>query len=247
MADEENTQNADDTSGAGDDEKKLANLVNSVVTSQLKRALPKALNEGLAEFSKGLDEKFGELAKKLTPAAAGKPPEGEQKPKPDERDARLAELEKRVSQSEEEARTLREANAKAAREQRESAALQQLQGLLSESIPNEAVRATVVRDLFYGQKRVNIDDDGNVTMRVGVAPYKGGKEEDTDLDLKEAVSVFLGSNEAKPFLPAPGGAGGAAPAGGVIPRAKSAGKGPLPEGDPEARAAERIQRLGLTL
>lgn len=57
--------------------------------------------------------------------------------------------------------------------------------------------------------RVSIAENGDTLLRVRKAPSKGMPEEDMDLPLKEAVPVFVASDELRPYRPTQGGADGA--------------------------------------
>lgn len=176
-------------------------LVNSAVTAQLKRSIPQALTEALGSLK--LDEKIAEL---VTKAAPQKPPEGGNPPDPKqvELEQKLVAMQRAIEATEARAREAEERRTQAEAAQRRDRGRAELTAALQGKVRPEAIRA-VVDLLDSAYKRVEVNEDGQVTLQVERPQYKGGPLEKATLPLSEALPVFLQSPEAALFIPAPGG------------------------------------------
>lgn len=226
----------------------IAKIVNSAVSSHLKRGLAPAIGEALktvnwAETLK-LDETLEAKLAKLKEAA---PPGGtdpnavNQPPKVDPQvaalTAKVQELTQNIQRQQDEV--------KAAKEQaRNEKAFADLKSALGGQVRPEALDIAA-RDLFLAQKRVTFDEQGNPLFTVKKAPYAGAAEEDVPMPLTDGVSHWLKSEEGKFFLPAP--TAGTQNAGRVPPgprnQQQQRSAGGVPKYDtPATTDAEKIRR-----
>lgn len=161
-----------------DMEQKLANLVNSAVTAQLKRTLGKTIEETLRPHLEGFAA-LREAAPKQAAVVADKGAGG------DETTARLASLEGQLK-AEREARKSEKAAAYNDR------AFTALKSELAGKVRPEAVEP-LAKLLFHADKRVKVTADGTPSFVVG----------DDEHDLAGGVAAYLNSPEAAMWKPAP--------------------------------------------
>jgi hypothetical protein len=185
-------------------EEDVGKIVNSAVTSQLKRVLGPALAEALGGLK--LDEKIAEAVSKAAPAKSE-----EEKP---EKNAKETALEKSVRELSEKLEKSEAARAEGDKQRAQieqdrrfdagvAALRAQLDGKVNKLYLDDAVDRWAKLD-----GRLKIAEDGTATFRVKRAPYKGASEVDEDLPLAEAIPLMLASKDAARFLPAPGGGSG---------------------------------------
>ncbi|MHC4648423.1 MAG: hypothetical protein ACYTBJ_23435 [Planctomycetota bacterium] len=184
------------------DVSQLAQIVNSAVTSQLNRMLPKAL-DGL-----NLDERLGQLVETKLPKQDPNPEPAAANPEKSQEllklEQALKDMGSKLEAAEEARKAEQHARIQAENERRHSAAVMQLRGALEQEVRPELLDVAVGY-LDKAQGRLSVDESGNPLLRVKRSPYKGAPEEDADLPLTEAAKLFLSSPEAAPFRPAPGG------------------------------------------
>lgn len=225
----------------------IGQIVNAAVTSQLKRNL----GPGIAEALKAT--KWEEiLAPTITalagtqPGATGGSEEEEQKPKGKKgSDAFEAQIQKLATELE---------NERKARQAAEQARLDAEQKRLMDGATTQFRNALQPKlrpellDVAVGHfgRDLKLGDDGSPLIRVKRAPYKGAPEEDADVPLSEGLSYLLGSEQIKPFLPAPGG-GGTEPKRGGAPSRQSAGGGSSTASDPASKTLAELERAGLSI
>jgi hypothetical protein len=159
-----------------DPDVKLGNLVNAAVTAHLKRALPRALEEGVTPL---LERFAATLPKPASTAPAAAPQPG------DELATKVAGLEAALNKE----RTARHAERRAALEEKAYGALR---GALTGKVRPEAVE-TAARLLFKADGRVKVADDGTATFKHG----------DDELDLAGGVAAWLKTPDAALFAPPP--------------------------------------------
>lgn len=221
--------------GLSDEQKtEIGQIVNAAVTSQLGRAIPKAL-EGLK-----LNELIGKAIKEAMPAQpppSGDPPKNEP-PKQDPKVALLEENLKALTKKLEEADEARKA---AEKKSRDDGARLALRGALEKTVRPEALEMAT-RLLFDADKRITFDDSGNPLFTIRRAPYAGAAEEDVAVPLADGAQHWLKSDEAKLFLPPPS---ASAPGSRGPSKQAPANRqtGDLPRYDsPAATEAERLRR-----
>lgn len=222
--------------------------VNSAVTSQLKRTLPKEIEGAMSGFK---DSFATLLNENLTPIRQSF--EARQKQEQEEREkaeksrqpaatqanAELEALKKSMAEREaaQEKRLaayeakLKEADAKAEAERRkatEATAMTNLRSALTGVVQPDAV--DLVADLLRARKQVEIADDGSLKMRIRAALMKGAPEEDHELPLAEALPHWTKTKEAGYFLPPPQTPGGAGAGSGRPPGGSANGGAPLKTG-----------------
>lgn len=185
-------------SGGGDngDQTDVTAIVNSAVTSQLKRLLPKAIGEAIGGLK--LDEQIAVAIEKLKPAPEQEP----EKKGESEIEKRLAALTSKLEAETKARREAEQRSVEADEKRRFDGAKVALRNSLQPKVKPELL--DVLTDNLALSGRLKLTDEG-ATLRVKHSPYKGEPESDLDLPLADAVTAFLASNESKPFLPAPGG------------------------------------------
>lgn len=194
----------------------IAKLVNQAVTSQLSRALPKALEGTLSTFTKSLDEKFAAMkpAEPVTPDDKGKGPN----PELTAMQRKIDELLAANKASEERAQAVE-------RKSREDAAFGELRAELGKHIKPEFVDP-IAKSLYYADKRVEFGEDGKPLFRALVPQYQGGPLQETTLPLRDGVEAFAKSKEAEAYRPPPTVKNPQAP----LPRIQQGGGSQLPSG-----------------
>lgn len=175
-------------------EPNLGNLVNSAVTAQLRRFAEKQLPSMLESAIKPLTEQLAALKAAPPPP----PPEEDSKKKVSPEVAALTQqLEdmKAALKNEAESRALAEKKA------REDRVFSDFKGHLAKSVRPEMLDV-IANHLFHVQKMVEIDDSGSATFKGTRTNY--GITEEIAYPLKDGVDNWLKSEDAKPYLPAPG-------------------------------------------
>lgn len=218
----------------------VGNMVNGAVKSELRKAVPGAITEGL----KGINWKdtLGPSLTELLP----KPPEngsdkgpGGGEPKPDPRIAALeasnAELKKNFEASE-------KARKDAEIASRDQEAFSNLRTALQPHI-KDGLLDMVARDLFHGQKRISFDDNGRPLLTVKKAAFPGAPDEDVLLTLQDGAAHFA-KHEGKEFAPVPdaGGSKGNKGPGNGARRLNTDSNGMPLYDKPAASDEERMQR-----
>lgn len=165
-------------------------IANAAAASHIKRfekQLPTFLESALKPY---LD--------KLTAAAPAKEiPEAKKSPEYAALEQKLAELEKRNTES--------SARAQAAeRKQREDRAYGELRNNLQGKV-NPDFLDMVSSHLFQVQRAIDFEEDGTPVFATTRKTLYG--DEDLRLPIKEGVDQWLRSDAAKPFIPAPGSSG----------------------------------------
>lgn len=216
---------------------------NSAVTSQLKRSLGPGIAEALktVPWNEVLAPEFAKL----------KPPEPEPKPGdqslPSKPDPKLAALEGQFADLNKKYQAAESARQVAEQKARDDAAVHALTGALEAAGIKAGAKDFVAKSLFYAEKKISFDENGNALFTVRRPSFAGGADEDVQLPLADGVKHWLGSPVGKEFMPAPGGgqSPGAQRPGGAGPRAGSAnlGRDGLPTYDaPATTDAEKIHR-----
>jgi hypothetical protein len=220
--------------GLSDEQKtEIGQIVNAAVTSQLGRALPKAL-EGLK-----LGETIAELVKKAMPEPA--PPPDPNKTPDNKPDPKVVALEENLKSISEKLKAADERAAAAERKSKEDGARLSLRGALEKHVRPEALDM-VSKLLFDAEKRVTFDENGNPLFGIRRAPYAGAAEEDAVVPLADGVAHWLKSDDAKIFVPPPqpGNQGSRGPS---QSRGQQRGTGGLPQYDgPATTDEEKLRR-----
>lgn len=168
----------------------IGNLVNSAVTNQLKRFAEKQLPSLFAEAMKPFQEQIAAL---------------KSVPEPEDKKKVIAPEVVALTQQLEEmkAKLTREAEQRATSEKkaREDRAFNDFKGHLSKSVRPEMLDM-VASHLFHIKKLVEVGEDGTAVFK-GTRTQLGMTEE-VQYPLKDGVDNYLKSEDAKPYLPAPG-------------------------------------------
>lgn len=155
----------------------------------------------------------------------------------------LQDLASKLEASEKRTKDAEEARAAAETQRAMDRATGELRNLLQPKVRPELLDI-VVRDMS-AQRTLKLGENGAATLTVKRAPYKGAPEQDDDLPLSEAVPLWLASDGAKVFLPAPGTNQTPPPKGGRGPQhTPNGGGGELPT-DPAARTLRQLQDAGI--
>lgn len=199
--------------------------VNGAVTHHLAKQLPKVVKEEFSNLK--LDEQFESLResfKKQTP--------GNQDPKePDERDNRIRELEQRLTTYETRIQETEEARKRGEQERVLAETRNEVGSLLKDSIRPEFLDV-ITRDIM---SRVQVNEDGTVSMTSNRAPAFGLPEEPMAVSVADGIGDWLKAKDSDAFKPAPNSPGVRQPQFGRSPPA-----GELP---PNATPQQRVEFL----
>lgn len=211
----------------------VAQIVNAAVTSHIKRLdLPKTIADAVA--------KAAPVA--ATPVQAPTETEDAPSKKGGKVDPNYAALQQKLELMEKRANDAEAARKAAESKSRDDRAYNELRNALTGKIRPDVLES-VTRLLHVGDKRVEIDESGNVLFRARRQPAPGLPEEDTLLPLQDGVDTYLKSKEAAAFIPAPT----ATTTANTQARASrmpqtSAPKGAVPKYDTEAKSDEEMAR-----
>jgi hypothetical protein len=179
----------------------IAGVVKSMLTKELPVAIGSSLKTSLEAELTPLKQMFAELAKaKEQPTGDDdktKKPKGDNGAPPP--DPRIVELEKQLQKVQEDSRKANERAAQERRRNHELAAFGSLRGALNGKVRAEAV--DIVEAMVRGRNLLNIDEDGNATMKVKIRQSKDSPEEEETLPIEDAIGHWLKSKEAALFIP----------------------------------------------
>lgn len=220
----------------------IGQTVNAAVTSHLKR------QPTLADQLKAVDWKamLAPVVTELVPKVEPDPDPKAKKPVADDATARqLKDLADKLEASEKRSIALEQARVDAEQQRAMDGAQHALRSALQPKVRGELLDL-LVRDLTT-QKALKLGENNAPILGVKRAPYKGAPEQDEDLPLSEAIPIWLASEGAKVFLPAPG-TETPTRKGPPAPRQAPAGGagGQLPT-DPAARTLAQFEAQGIDL
>lgn len=232
-------------------EQKLGGVVNSAVSSQLKRTLGKelgpALEKAIAPLKDALtkrepttDEPSDEPGNEPDAQPAATQRQGQQgqrtaqaqqqgKAQPD---PEVLKLRKTVELLEGQMKAEQKRAAEERQRAIEAKGYAEVQQALSDKVRPEAV--PIVLDLFRARQRVTFTDEGDVRIRIRASFDRGMPEEERELSPADAIAHFIKTKEAALFLPPPGQAG---PAGQRTPNRQATTAVPRPQSEPARREA----------
>lgn len=229
----------------------IGTMVNAALTSKV----PKMVSGGVAEAMKSFDWKgtLGPVVKELVPqgqpgasgGGGGGSGDDANKSKADVNPEVVRQLQKLTDDFEKERKARLAAEAQALQiktDQEFSDARGQLMGLLKPHA-SETLHDVWVDNLVH-HKRLKVEN-GATLLEVSHAPIKGMPLQKEFLPLEQAVPILVAAEEAKRFMPAPGGASGGN--GSPGPRGGNGGgsKPSLDSKDPAERAAARLATMGI--
>jgi len=171
----------------------VAGIVNSAVTSQLKRSMSKSIESALEAALKPIREKLEAAPTQAPPAQSQGSSES---PEVLALKRQHAELLEKVEKAE-------QARVQAEQRARDDRAYQELRAIVGKSVRPE-LADMLAKNMFFADKVVEFDESGKPLMRVKRKSPIYGETEDA-LPLADGVAEFLKSDEAKVFLPAPQG------------------------------------------
>lgn len=215
--------------------------MNSAVTAQLKRALPKALEGVTQTLNEAIAKQLGELKLPAKPEDEEPKDKAKDRPNPELIDLRQKYEAMQAKLTEAEAK--REA---AEKKRRDDKAYSDLRGALSKG----GVRPDMLEDLadllFHGRKQVQFDDDDQPMLKVKFSRGKGIAEEEQVLPLEAGVAQLLKTPMAGRYLPPPGGASGGGDGSGKKPGRAPKYDGPATtDEERDRRISERLEAMGL--
>jgi hypothetical protein len=207
---EEAGENGAEGGGGGAAQKALTEeavgaIVNSAVTSQMRRMLGPAIAEAIGGLK--LEDRIAALIPKQP--QGGDSGQGDEGAPGTRGQISTKELQKQLTTLQEKLELEQKARAAAEQQRteieqksRNDSARNAFRGHLAPKVKPDVL--DVVVD-YFSQRFLRLDAAGNPTLTVKRAPYKGAPLTDEDLPLAEAIPFFLESEHIKPFLPAPGG------------------------------------------
>lgn len=238
----------------------IPGAVNSAVTSQLKRMLPKELESVVGGLKESFTTMLGEAvspirqqfeakqkAEQEEREKAEREKNGTAQPSPEfealkkQMAENQAAYEKRLAAWEAKAK---ESEARAEQERRrgiEATAFSNLKSALSGVVKPEAVDA--VATLLKARDQLVIGEDGGVQLKLRAALQKGMPEEDHVLPISEALPHWTKTKEAAFFMPPPTQGGAGNDGKGRPPAGSNGANGALPakqEGDVAAALEQRF-------
>ena len=226
-------------------EEDVGRIVNSAVTAQLKRSLPQAVTEAVTGLK--LDEQIGAaVAKlqspKLEPPAGGEGDDGGSgRVTTKDLQKQITTLSEKLEASEKKATAADQQRVEIEQRVRFDRGLTAFRSGVQQHVKSDLLDVFVEH---HGRTkgRLKVDENGNATLTVKKPPYKGAPPVDEDLPLAEAIPLLLASEEAKPFLPAPGGHQEKQPKGRQQLQALSSGA----PADPYSTAVAALEKAGLS-
>jgi hypothetical protein len=220
----------------------LTNIINSAVTAQLKRALPKALEGVTQTLNEAIKQQLADLKPTLKTEDDEPKDKAKDRPNPELNDLRQKYEAMQAKLSEAEAK--RET---AERKRRDDKAYSDLRGALSKG----GVRPDMLEDLadllFHARKQVQFDDDDQPMLKVKFSPGKGLQEEEQVLPLESGVTQLLKTPMASRYLPPPGGASGGTDGQRKPTRAPSYDGPAKSDEERDRRIKERLDAMGINL
>lgn len=217
-----------------------AEEVTAMVTGANER-MKKTLTAEIEKSLKTFTEQLPDLLKPQLEALKTELPKPDDKPPENKPDPKILALEQKLADTLKAVDAAEKARVAAEEKSRNESAKSALRSALAAHVRPEALD-TVTKILFDADKRVTFGEDGSPLLKVRKAPVAGMPEEDMELPLTDGVSSWLKSDDAKLFLPAPGGTGD--PKRGTPPARSSAlGKDGMPQYDaPATTDDERVRR-----
>jgi hypothetical protein len=209
-----------------------------IVDSQIKGALGEALGPALAAAIEPLKASFA-AAKPADESASGV---DKSKPSPE-----LVAMQKQLADMQAALRAKDEEAAAERKRAREDKAFADLTAELTGKVRPGTEK--MVATLLKANGQLVVGDDGNATVKVKTALFKGQAEEEHEFPIADGVGHYLKSKDAALFLPAPsGGAGGGRPPPNTTTGAKQAPRYDAPavsDEEKNRRVAERLAALGV--
>lgn len=239
-SDDKNTPpNGDDDKPQYMSVKEVTDMVTGA-NERMRKTLEKTVADTVAAATKGLAESLPALLKTQLEALKSELPKPDDKPT-DKPDPKYLALEQQVIDLKKAAEASATAQKAAEEKARNEGAKNALRAGLSKHVRPDSLE--VVTDLLFdARKKVSFGEDNSALFKVRRSPYTGAPEEDVDLPLTDGIAAWLKSDDAKMFLPAPGGGGGDDKKRGN-PRATNLGKDGLPTYDaPATTDEERVRR-----
>ena len=181
--------------------KAIASIANQAITSHMKRQ--PALADQLKDFK--WDEVLGPIVTKMVPVPA---PEGGKGAKGTESEFE-AQIKKLAGDLEKQTRATQEAESKRAAAEnarRVDAAKLNLRSALTGKVMDGALDHAI-NHLTLVQNRLNVDENGNATIKVKRPEYPGAPPTEIEVGLNEAIKDILEEADMKVFIAPPKGQG----------------------------------------
>lgn len=168
----------------------IAKMVNAAIATHLKRDLGKLIADAVGPIAKQVQEL--QTRQPEAPKA-----DDSLKPSPE-----FLALQRQLEELKTANKAAEERAAATERKAREDRAFSELRTQLSKHVKPEHVEL-LSKALYYGDKRVEFDDEGRVLFRAQVPQYAGGPLQDQLLPLADGVEAFAKSKDAEIYRPAP--------------------------------------------
>lgn len=195
----QNSQTPDQPAFSETQVKTIADIVNSAVTSHLKRA---------AKEQPDVAKLVADAVKAAMPTPPP-PSDDDDKGKKSKVDPETAALRAKLDELEKQYRAETERATKAEQKAREDRALGQVKSALTGKIRGESVED--LSELLWVRKRIELDENGTPFIKVKRATHPGLPEEEQLMPLADGLDVYLKSKEGAAWLPAQSGATQTAP------------------------------------
>lgn len=165
----------------------ITQVVNAAITSHLKRQpdVKQLITEALSNYKPPVSEPSSDEPGKKS---------GKIDPQLTALQAKHEELIKALASAEEK-RVAAERNA------RDNKAFSDLKSALTGKV-RSGMEEAVAKLLYHVDKRTEIDEQGNVLLKVRRAPAQGFPEEDQLMPLTDGIEAYLKTKDAAPFIPA---------------------------------------------
>lgn len=168
----------------------VSKMVNAAIATHLKRDLGKLIADAVTPISQAVKD----LQTRT-----------EQQPKIDDAPKMSPEflaLQRQLEEMKTANKAAEERAAATERKAKEERAFGELRSQLGRHVKPEHVDL-LAKALYYGDKRVEFDDEGRALFRAQVPQYAGGPLQDQLLPLADGVEAFAKSKEAEIYRPAP--------------------------------------------
>jgi hypothetical protein len=194
----------------------VAKMVNAAIATHMKRDLGKLIADAIGPVATAVKE----LQTKQPEAPKVNDDPGKASPE-------LVALQRQLEELRTANKAAEERAAATERKAREERAYGELVGLLNKNSIKPEFVDVLAKSLYYGEKRVEFDEDGRILFRTQAPQYTGGPLQDQLFPLADGVEAFAKSKDAEAYRAAPVQRPPTKP----IPRIQGSGSGALPVSD----------------
>ena len=176
----------------------FGNALNAAIKDHLGRALPKALEGAMGSVTESVTKLLDEKLK-----AAPPPPADPAKPDPNKPSPELLALQNTVRELTEKARLSDENAARLAKEAKDATTFTTLKTALTAAGFRPEGIDMLAGNLLHLEKKITVDENGNVLFKTRGVPYAGAAEQDLELPLENGLKEYAKTKAAQIFLAAP--------------------------------------------